>query len=174
MDSKTFHETVNSYISTLQNLKDYVEKLENSNNSMYDASSWEFNLDTLESTKVPEFITVLYHPVTKLVEKNKCSKCDSNRLIKLNDSNFFNHYRTCDCFNNKLLYEVEEIFVIRIEQNGPICFYQCYEGENKVFINSSKILSTFSENDLLIPTDSVYYMSKENCITFVDAKNNKA
>lgn len=154
---------IKDLIHELQEIQNYIENLEQTN-TKYDIGDIKLDYIPCEVNDTMSIVDHIYIPEYTHSQKCKCSKCNSNRMIKLNDSNFFNHYVMCDCFKS-------DVSISPKEYSGVTFYSPCVgnlfvgqrDGETFIFPYSS-IKEKYSKEDHELAY--IAYTTEQECLNY--------
>ena len=160
------NEILSTRIAELQGIKDYITELENNISLKYVPDSVE-----LKEFEVPDIsIRTVYRPIMKFVSREKCNKCDKDRLIRTNN-NFYNEYDLCDCATDSVVFEPKEISIAEIRSNvytNDCTFIYYDEDGTQISFSGNLVKEFFEDSD---DWKTVYYDSENECIKMCDILN---
>lgn len=162
MSIESIADALSQQIELLTELKDIVQK--QSEEAEYKPSDFVYLDGAIGSDTAVVVNMTFYRPSVSFVDSQKCSKCDSDRSIKLPD-NFNNRTKVCDCFYKNPVYSVQTVKVVKQGDNW-------YMDDNGVIYSMSAILDTFESCQLDKNTDRLVYRNEVDCQQYCDRRNN--
>lgn len=161
MSIESITNALSQHIDLFTELLDIVQK--QSEEAEYKPSDFVYLDGAIGSDKEVVVDMTFYRPSVSFVDSPKCSKCDSDRSIKLPD-NFNNRTKVCDCFYKNPVYSVQTVKVVKQGDNW-------YMDDNGVIYSMSAILDTFEPWQLDKNTDRLVYRNEADCKQYCDRRN---
>ena len=161
------HDFLNNQISELQNVKEYITDLENKLTDQTTLNNIEFV--PIEISDVS--IRTLYKPKMVFSKKEKCNRCDPDRLIKT-DNSFYNEYNLCQCAIDNFHFIPKEINIVEIrcsQRTGDnTVIYYDDDSDTQISFSDKFIKDAFDESD---DWRKVYYSSQNECCNLCNYLN---
>lgn len=152
------------------NTIDYVEELEKIKSSI-DTSPYV--IGCMDICGKPQYQSVcdLYVPTIKYTQ-NKCTMCNSNHMKKIENTDRFDRYVMCDCFNDTETWNVSKLSVFQVIDNDRPFYYGFMDNDFVIF-NGDNVFD--SVDDLTCDTayDRIAFTSEKACEEYCNIRNGR-
>ena len=145
------------YRDTLDNILNYVKKLQAEEN-MSNISKTTKGTDT-EKVE-PLVYKPIFIPIPKYEPKQKCNKCNADRLIAIPSNDIYETFKTCECFGYDVTYIVYSGSVDKVVKvDGKITYLikDPVDSSQHIVVKDSDIKMFFEEEDLSLTSPPAYY-----------------
>ena len=168
-------EALKEHYAVVGNILNYVKELEDKLEESKSADSSQYFISSFPIKEVPQFQEEckLYIP-SKYYTQNKCGKCNRYHMRKVENTDRFDKFVMCDCFDDTPKYMTNELSVFCVINNfdDRAFFYGFMNGEFVIY-SSEVVYLSVDEIDINIPYDKIAFTSKEECEKYCDLKNRR-
>lgn len=116
---------------------------------------------------------IVYRPKATIALGPKCTRCNSERLIPIEDSFNFS-FVACECSVPKVHFSVEILSFDYLNVDGETYIYHNTEDGSVVKLNKTSVFEDFEESQLTKNPECLFYDKIENCEEFCRRKNNES